>query len=368
MQFTTSDLAAALGAIGHNLCRQVLQVFLATGSHFSLFSLSAGLAIAALFLARRRPGRALRLRVLIRALFPRSLLRHPSTRADFGMFLFNAFAGGAMFGGLLVSASLITDAISGALDAAFGPATPSSLPPFALTAIATGALYLAYEFAYWFDHMLMHRFAFLWPFHAVHHGAERLTPLTNYRVHPVDTILFYNVVALVTGAVGGGLTHAFGPGHEWNVGGANMFVLVSVFLLLHLQHSHLWIAFPGRWGRVFLSPAHHQVHHSSDPRHFNRNFGASLALFDRLFGTLHVPGPAREVTQFGLGDQVVNPHSVTATLVAPLIEAGGVAARSVGMRSLGFRRKPAASPAAPALPAHPDRTPATRRGSAARAA
>jgi sterol desaturase/sphingolipid hydroxylase (fatty acid hydroxylase superfamily) len=361
-----SDILDAIQLICVNLGRQALATFLAPGSHFSLLSLLAALCVATLVLALRRRPRALPVRVLVRALLPRGLFRHPSSRADVGMFLFNALVAGAMFGGLLVSASFIAQGTVHALGAAFGPQAPSVLPGALLAAVATLLLYLAYEFAYWLDHMLMHRFAFLWPFHAVHHGAERLTPLTNFRVHPVDTILFYNLVALITGAVRGALDYGYGPGHEWTVGGANLLVMVSVFLVLHLQHSELWIAFPGRWGKVFLSPAHHQVHHSADPRHFNRNFGASLALFDRLFGTLHVPGAKREVTRFGIGPVDYDPHGVTGTLVTPFAEAGTAALRS--LRQVWrpkIKRTHAAAPAAPAHSASSDRTPATRPASAA---
>ena len=61
---------------------------------------------------------------------------------------------------------------------------------------------------------------------------------------------------------------------------------------VHLQHSHMWIAFRGMLGRIFVSPAHHQVHHSDNPKHFDKNFGSCLALWDWMFGTLdHGTGP-----------------------------------------------------------------------------
>ena len=46
-------------------------------------------------------------------------------------------------------------------------------------------LFLAYELGYWLNHYLSHRIAFLWEFHKVHHSATVLTPLTNFRVHPI---------------------------------------------------------------------------------------------------------------------------------------------------------------------------------------
>jgi sterol desaturase/sphingolipid hydroxylase (fatty acid hydroxylase superfamily) len=31
------------------------------------------------------------------------------------------------------------------------------------------------------------------------------------------------------------------------------------------------------------------VHHSANPKHFNKNFGSCLALWDWMFGTLYMP-------------------------------------------------------------------------------
>ena len=65
--------------------------------------------------------------------------------------------------------------------------------------------------------------------------------------------------------------------------------MVFIHAYVHLQHSHMWISFRGLLGRVFISPAHHQVHHSDNPKHFNTNYGSCLALWDWMFGTLYVP-------------------------------------------------------------------------------
>ncbi|MDP2356719.1 MAG: sterol desaturase family protein [Beijerinckiaceae bacterium] len=78
------------------------------------------------------------------------------------------------------------------------------------------------------------------------------------------------------------------------------------------------MAFTGVWGRILLSPAHHQVHHSVDPKHHNRNMGACLAIWDWLFGTLYVPAREREVSKFGLGDEVTEPHDAVAALFEPI--------------------------------------------------
>ena len=69
-------------------------------------------------------------------------------------------------------------------------------------------------------------------------------------------------------------------------------ILTMMFLLTygHLRHSHMWIAFTGIAGRILQSPAHHQLHHSANPAHFDKNLGFALALWDWAFGTLAIPG------------------------------------------------------------------------------
>jgi sterol desaturase/sphingolipid hydroxylase (fatty acid hydroxylase superfamily) len=102
--------------------------------------------------------------------------------------------------------------------------------------------------------------------------------------------------------------------------GQNLAVLGFIWLSSHLQHSHIWIAFTGVWGRLLISPAHHQLHHSADPAHFDRNFGAYLAIWDWLFGTLRVPQAHREPLTVGLGPDQAQ-HTVTGLLVTPVIAA-----------------------------------------------
>jgi sterol desaturase/sphingolipid hydroxylase (fatty acid hydroxylase superfamily) len=54
-------------------------------------------------------------------------------------------------------------------------------------------------------------------------------------------------------------------------------------------------------GHVLVSPAHHQVHHSTARRHWDKNLGGIFALWDWLAGTLYVPR-RDEIVAFGLGN------------------------------------------------------------------
>ena len=51
----------------------------------------------------------------------------------------------------------------------------------------------------------------------------------------------------------------------------------------------MWIPFTGLAGRILQSPAHHQIHHSDNPAHWDKNLGFALAVWDWAFGTLYIP-------------------------------------------------------------------------------
>jgi sterol desaturase/sphingolipid hydroxylase (fatty acid hydroxylase superfamily) len=154
----------------------------------------------------------------------------------------------------------------------------------------------------------------------VHHSAEFLTPFTIYRLHPVEGLKFLNILALSTGVVRGVAAFALGANvSAYQIGSANLILIAFIFLYVHLQHTSIWIAFPGRLGRVFMSPAHHQIHHSRDPGHFNKNLGSCLSLFDWLFGTLHVPARQKEKLLYGV--EPFEPDVHKRLLVEPVVRA-----------------------------------------------
>ena len=103
--------------------------------------------------------------------------------------------------------------------------------------------------------------------------------------------------------------------------GTNALLILALYLLTHLQHSHIWLPLTGWTGRIVMSPAHHQIHHSDDPAHYNCNFGNSLALFDWLAQTLVAPKFIRQKLKFGAGAYPVDPHTVYGGLIQPFVEA-----------------------------------------------
>lgn len=299
---------------------KLAKVFLSQGSGFSLTSLAAALVIAVLVIAwrRARRNRPLRAGTLWRGLFPGWLVRHASMHADIAYFCFNVFVYGVIFGWAIVSYKFLSGIVVDGLAAALGTVTPTS---YDLTArvIITLALFLAYEFGYWVDHYIKHRVPALWELHKVHHSANVLTPLTVFRIHPLDGLIFANILAVSLGVTNGIANYAFGkPITLFSIDDTNVILVLFVHIYVHLQHTHLWIAFTGLAGRVFLSPAHHQIHHSNNPIHFDKNLGSCLAIWDWLFGTLYVPKKEPEALTFGVKVGEADMHSLSELSIAPV--------------------------------------------------
>jgi sterol desaturase/sphingolipid hydroxylase (fatty acid hydroxylase superfamily) len=325
---------------------QLSRLLFSLGSHFSLTSLACALVIAVAFVAVKhwRRRRRIRVRALLRALFPRRILLSPSNLADLGYLFYHVFLAGLLFGWTVISYQSLTNGLIGALAAAFGPVEPTTLPAFVTRTVITVMLFLAYELGYWLNHYLSHRVAFLWEFHRVHHTATVLTPVTNFRVHPVYTFVFVNILAVSTAIANGIGNYMFGEtAYQYALSDTNIILVVFIHTYVHLQHTELWIPFSGTLGRVFMSPAHHQLHHSTDPVHFNKNMGSCLAVWDWMFGTLYVPGKEPEKLSFGVEPDNDRVHTVTGAYIDPFLRAAALVRGWVQKRS----------PPAPSLPDAP---------------
>jgi sterol desaturase/sphingolipid hydroxylase (fatty acid hydroxylase superfamily) len=314
---------------------QLSKAFLSPGSHISVLSLLSALFVALAVLAARRYKRRRRVRVklLFRALFPKRVVLSKSSLADVGYFYFNVFVFGIIFGWALLSFDTLSRGVTSLLTTAFGAMPPAPVPGFAARAIITVMLFLAYELGYWLNHYLSHRIPFLWEFHKVHHSATALTPLTNFRVHPVYMCVFINILAISMGLAGGLGDYLLGqPAAQYGLSETNIILVFFIYVYVHLQHSQVWIAFTGWLGHIFMSPAHHQVHHSRNPAHFNKNLGSCLALWDWMFGTLHVPTTEREAFEFGVEPDRPHAHTIRGELLAPFGRAAGMLAELFARR------------------------------------
>ncbi len=147
------------------------------------------------------------------------------------------------------------------------------------------ALFLLVEFVYYWHHRASHTVRWLWATHSVHHSPTRFNLTAGIRLGWTAGIsghfLFYVPLALI----------GFHPLAIAAVLGAN---LAYQFFI----HSELAPRLgPLEW--VLNTPTHHKVHHACNDACLDKNFGGTLIIFDRLFGTFAAP-PKEEPLRYGL--------------------------------------------------------------------
>ena len=233
---------------------------------------------------------------------------HPSARLDYQLLAINPLIRGLLMGFLGISLVPIALATTDGLDALIGTAN-LNWSGVQITAAYTLALFIADDFTRFLLHYLMHRVPWLWSIHRLHHSAEVMTPFTVYRIHPLESLLYSLRMIATQGVILGVFFYGFGMNLTvWEIAGANLFTYLFNLAGANLRHSHVWISW-GPWlEQIFISPAQHQIHHSNDPVHFDRNMGAFLAIWDRLFGTLET-AKGQTVTAFGLTRGKPSPHT-----------------------------------------------------------
>jgi sterol desaturase/sphingolipid hydroxylase (fatty acid hydroxylase superfamily) len=174
---------------------------------------------------------------------------------------------------------------------------------FTLGIALTLTLFVVDDFLKWFVHRTFHAVPELWEFHKVHHSAEVLNFVTADRHHPVETIATSALTTFAFGVVNGIFIGFFGDMLTVKtIMGANAFLFAFNICGGALRHSPFWVSFGPRVEKWIISPAMHQIHHSNKPEHFDRNYGGSLAVWDRMTGSLHIP-KGREIEGYGIGEE-----------------------------------------------------------------
>lgn len=164
----------------------------------------------------------------------------------------------------------------------------------------TVAAFVFDDFLRFAHHLLMHRVPWLWRLHAAHHSAKVLTPISLYRLHPLESAMATVRNSLGTGVAIGTFIFLFESRFTLlTVFGVNFFGFTFNFLASNLRHSHIPLSF-GPLEKVFISPKQHQVHHSNNPAHYDKNFGVSLSIWDRLCGSLIYSKDVPKALRFGL--------------------------------------------------------------------
>lgn len=159
---------------------------------------------------------------------------------------------------------------------------------------------LLLDFIIYWQHRLMHYLPILWRLHKVHHTDPELDVTSGARFHPLE-ILFSLGIKFLTIMILGISVEAI--------------ILFEIILNAASMFNHSNIRLNPRWDKwlrkLIVTPDMHHIHHSILHEEHNKNFGFSLSLWDRVFGTyLAHPQSGHERMPIGL-EEYAQPHDST---------------------------------------------------------
>ncbi|PWV99895.1 sterol desaturase/sphingolipid hydroxylase (fatty acid hydroxylase superfamily) [Hoeflea marina] len=152
--------------------------------------------------------------------------------------------------------------------------------------------FVVLDFAVWLEHLVSHKWTWLWRIHRMHHADTGIDLTTALRFHPLEIVLsmLWKATVIV----------ALGPP-------AIAVLVFEIVLNGSAMFNHANIKLPigvDRWLRTLIvTPDMHRIHHSTDPRETDSNYGFNLAVWDRLFATYtHRPRLGDEKIEIGLSE------------------------------------------------------------------
>ncbi|WP_316796304.1 sterol desaturase family protein [Pedobacter agri] len=141
---------------------------------------------------------------------------------------------------------------------------------------------LATDFVWYWYHRLGHEINFLWAAHIVHHQSEEFNLSAAARITTFQAV-FRNVFWCVLPFIG------FHP------------TMIITILLVHGAYSFFThTQMVGKLGwleNIFITPSLHGVHHASDEKYLDKNYGDVFVFWDKLFGTFQ---KEEEAPKYGL--------------------------------------------------------------------
>lgn len=136
--------------------------------------------------------------------------------------------------------------------------------------LSTAVLFVLHEFVYYWYHRFSHEIPIMWATHVNHHSSMKMNISVATR-NPFLNFIYFIIFWIPLVVIGF---------HPIDV----LLVQLASLSLSFIQHTTLI----GKLGvlELFLStPSHHRVHHASNPKYINKNYGSILIVFDKLFGT-----------------------------------------------------------------------------------
>lgn len=148
-------------------------------------------------------------------------------------------------------------------------------------------LWLVKDFVQWCVHNLLHRVPLLWRIHCLHHTTEEMDWLSNWRFHPLESLIYQTALYLPAVLLG----------FRGEVLVACAFISTAIS---HFAHANLrWHVGPLKY--IINTPEMHVWHHvHPDAGPQNRNFGISLVIWDWIFRTAYLPADGHAPQRLGV--------------------------------------------------------------------
>ena len=127
------------------------------------------------------------------------------------------------------------------------------------------------DFLYYFHHYVDHHSRFFWAVHVTHHNSEYYNISTGFRspvLQPLYRYFFFLPMAFL-GVEPLHIMFAYAMNQNYGT----------------LCHTNFIKSKLGLWGKIFITPSHHRVHHASNTKYLDKNLGMVLIIWDKIFGT-----------------------------------------------------------------------------------
>jgi len=148
--------------------------------------------------------------------------------------------------------------------------------------------YIIFDLCSYWAHRVSHIQRFWWATHVPHHSAEDYNLTVSFRLSWVQhiKIIFFIPAALL----------GFHP--------IIFFVTNQIAVLFQFWvHTEYIKKLPRFIEYIFATPSNHRVHHGSQEKYINKNYGATFIIWDRMFGTYE---PEGEKAEYGLTHPLPN--------------------------------------------------------------
>ncbi|MDE3182825.1 MAG: sterol desaturase family protein [Bacteroidota bacterium] len=157
-------------------------------------------------------------------------------------------------------------------------------------------LFIAEDIAFYFEHRVDHFCRIFWAIHVTHHSSEEFNLTTGFRssvLQPLYRFIYFIPLVLL----------GFKP-----LDIVFMYSLTQIYgILVHTQYIS---KMPSWFEAVFVSPAHHRVHHASNVRYLDKNLGMVLIIWDKIFGTFQKE-VKEDPVRYGLTKPLSHPYHLT---------------------------------------------------------